>query len=118
MEYAKADSADAQGSPLLATRVATAHLALNQRGDALATVEASLENYPDFAASHRVRGDILRALGRLKDAADAYKESVAIYPYDMHCQQALAEVYDKLANETLAKKHRRYLMLLRRGGEG
>ena len=118
IEYAKATAADGKGSPLLSTRIAVAQLALKDRQGALATTEESLLSYPDFAETHRVRGQILRALGRPKEAADAYRESVGIYPFNEECQKALSELYAELGNSNLASRHRRYLSILRRGGEG
>lgn len=118
IEYAKATAADGKGSPLLSTRIAMAQLALGDTAGALASTEESLLRYPDVAETHRVRGQILRALGRAEEAAEAYRESVGIYPFNEECQQALSELYEELGNSALASRHRRYLSILRRGGEG
>ena len=81
---------DGKGSPLLSTRIAVAQLALGDRNGALKTTEASLVNYPDMAETQRVRGQIPRALGRVQEATDAYRESVSIYPFNEDCQKALS----------------------------
>lgn len=117
VEYAKAVPTDEPQSPLLANRIAQSHMALGDWGSAQGSLKESLENYPEFALSHRTLGEIYRALGSSVQAARAYKSSAELNPFDSGVHQALVEVYKELGDERERARHERYLQILRRGGE-
>jgi tetratricopeptide (TPR) repeat protein len=118
IEYAKAEGADAMGSPLLASRIATTQIAMGQWDSAAATIKASLVAYPEHADSHQLMGQIYRHQGKRIEAIRAYSKALSMYPFDSASQEALTELYTAAGDTERAKRHQRYLNILRRGGEG
>jgi len=118
IEYGKAESSDANGSPLLATRVAAAYVSMNNWRRAMAAIESSLKDYPDYADSHKMKGLIHAHKGQVRQAISAYLLAVAINPFDVETQEALSTLYTQSGQERAAARHARQLRILRRGGEG
>ncbi|TNE89217.1 MAG: tetratricopeptide repeat protein [Deltaproteobacteria bacterium] len=117
-EYEKAQDPDEPHSPLLANRLAEAHLQLGQPREARAALEKSLEDYPEFGMSHKTLGDIARSEGRSREAYAAYLKAVEINPFDPELQSALGELAEALGDANEASRRGRYLQIIKRGGEG
>ncbi len=63
---------------------------------ALALAEAVLEAAPEAADIHRLRASLLMDLGRLNEAADAFRNAVAIVPDDIEILTAYSAVLAQL----------------------
>ena len=116
VEYAKAIPPDEPQSPLLANRIAQAHLMLGESRSARAALEESLENYPEFALSHKTLGDIYHKEGQLRAAMAAYGHAVELNPYDIEVQTALRDLCEQTGDKPQKAKYERNLRILRRGG--
>jgi thiol-disulfide isomerase/thioredoxin/tetratricopeptide (TPR) repeat protein len=116
VEYEKARDPDEPGSPYLANMIAQTHIARGDLAAAEKEVSASLEDYPDFALSHKTHGQLLVARGRSQQAATAFEAAVALNPYDPSVQTALRDL--AAARDDAAEVARRdaALQILRRGG--
>ena len=92
-------------------------MALGDLSSAKGSLRESLENYPDFSLTHKTLGAIHQALGSKVEAAKSYQSAVELNPYDPSVQQALIDLYADLGDDKSSARHRRYLRILRRGGE-
>ncbi len=117
VEYAKAIPEDEPPSPLLSNRIAQANLDLDKPGPAKLALERSLEDYPEFALSHKTLGQLHLQQGRLEAARDELQQAVAIHPFDPETQAALVEVYKGLGDAEAAAVHEAALRIRRRGGD-
>jgi tetratricopeptide (TPR) repeat protein len=118
VEYDKATVVDGPGSPLLANRRAQALLTLERPEEARQALAQSLLDYPEFALTHKTLGQILEQQGATADAVLAYREALALNPYDPEVQSAIAQLYRFEGREQDAALHEGYVRILRRGGEG
>ncbi|MCO4743523.1 MAG: tetratricopeptide repeat protein [Proteobacteria bacterium] len=118
VEYEKALDPEEPNSPLLSNRLAEVYLELGQPADARKALEASLVDYPEFGMSHKTLGSILRSEGRQREAFEAYQAAAEINPFDPSVQEALQQLAEALGDRTSAARYSRYLVILRRGGEG
>jgi thiol-disulfide isomerase/thioredoxin len=116
IEYNKAIPPDEPQSPLLANRIAQAHLLLGESRRARAALEESLEDYPEFALSHKTLGEIYHQEGQLRAALAAYGHAVELNPFDVDVQTALRDICEQMGNKPAKAKYERNLRLLRRGG--
>jgi tetratricopeptide (TPR) repeat protein len=112
VEYRKAAPAGEPPSPLLAARTATALVALDRRAEARALLEESVEDYPEFASTRALLGDLLLAAGDRAGAFTQLRASVDVDPFDPATQIRLADLYAARGSEALAERHRRYARLL------
>lgn len=116
VEYTKAVPEGEAPSPLLANRMARAHLALDQAQPAQALLERSLEDYPDFPMTYKTMGQVHEARGRPAGARPYYEEVLRYNPFDPEARTALARVARASGDEALAKRHEAILERQRRGG--
>jgi len=68
------------------------HLRAKEYEEALAAAEESLAMQPRQAPFHRLKGDALRALGRMEEARAAYEESLGLDPRYIPANLGLAQV--------------------------
>ncbi len=116
VEYAKAYNPEEPPSPLLANRVAQAHLALGDLAAARASLEESREVYPEFALTHKTLGQIFKEQKQVRAALDSFRRAADLNPFDPEVQQALASLYSQTGDSAGAARHERYMRILRRGG--
>ncbi len=117
VEYAKAIPEDEPISPLLANRIAEANLDLGRIWAARSALERSVEDYPEFALTHKNLGWSYREQGRPGDALLSYEAAARIHPFDPELHEALAELYAAAGRDEDAKRHRRILEIRARGGD-
>ena len=67
--------------------------------------EAALTSWPDYAEAHNNLGVALQAVGRPKDAAEAFEHALRLRPDDAVARRALSEVLNNLG-ATLASEDR------------
>jgi tetratricopeptide (TPR) repeat protein len=116
VEYDKATDPDGPPSPTLLARRAACHRGLGDLSKALEVVGEGTSLYPEFALLQVTKGEILDELGKVADAAEAYRAAHDLYPFDPHVQDALAHDYEVQGMRELAARHRRYAGLIRTGG--
>lgn len=116
VEYKKALAEDEAPSPALAVRMARAYRALKRDGDAVAVLEQTIADYPEYATSHKELADLLVSGGKADAALRHYLASADINPFDSSVQHALATLYSAAGNVEQAERRRRYERILRLGG--
>jgi tetratricopeptide (TPR) repeat protein len=98
--------------PVLALRTARALRALERTTEATALLRTNLGHYPEYAATHELLAELLRADGDDDTARAHFEASAAINPYDTGVHQALVELYEGAGSADLAARHRGYLDVL------
>lgn len=116
VEYEKARDPAEPGSPYLANMIAQTHLELHDLQSAQEELAASLEDYPDFALSHKTMGALRRARGDAPGARDAYRAAAELNPYDPEVQSELQHLEAGLGNTAEAARRGQLVSILRRGG--
>ncbi len=116
VEYKKALPGDEPASPALAVRLARAYRALHREGDAVAVLEQTIADYPEYATSHKELADLLMSQGKADAALLHYLASADINPFDSVVQHSLATLYGAAGNVEQAERRRRYERILRLGG--
>ena len=116
-EQARPEEAD-QLSPLLAARMAQAHLDLGALDAARLELESSLAFFPEMPISHKILGAVSVAQGRLADAIAEYTEAERLDPFDVEVQEDLASLLARQGQPERAARHARYASILKTGGEG
>jgi peroxiredoxin/tetratricopeptide (TPR) repeat protein len=117
VEYAKAIPQDEPPSPVLSNRIAQAQIELGDLTKAADTLRRSLEDYPEFAMTHKTYGELLVKQGQPAPARQHLVEAVAINPFDPEVHELLVEVYTKLGETASADRHARYLKIRAQGGD-
>jgi tetratricopeptide (TPR) repeat protein len=117
VEYAKAVSPDEPESPLIANRVARAHLELGRPNEAREVLLRSLELYPEHTLSHKTLGLVQVKLGDLAGARVSYDAARALNPFDPEVQQALFDLASAAGDAAGADTYARNIRILRRGGD-
>lgn len=117
IEYAKASDPTEPPSPLLANRVAQAHLALGDLASAKKVLEASLRDYPEFALSHKTLGAVQEKLAQPRAALEAYRRAADLNPFDPDVQSAILRLGTAVADRRAIESAERALRVLRRGGQ-
>ncbi|MEQ1564930.1 MAG: redoxin domain-containing protein [Myxococcota bacterium] len=117
VEYRKATPDDEPPSPLLSNRIAAAQLALGRLVDARAALDQSLEDYPEFALTHKTLGEVLIQLGEFVPAQAALARAASIHPFDAEVQQMLIDLDHKLGRTADAALREGYLKIRAEGGE-
>jgi peroxiredoxin len=117
VEYAKAVPEDEPPSPLLSNRMAQAHLALGRAPQAAELLERSVEDYPEFALSHKTLGQIYVAKQELGAALASYQASFSLQPFDPDVHEAMIRLLEQAGQSDEAARHQRYLRIRMRGGE-
>ncbi len=69
---------------------------------ALSAVNKALENDPDFALAHFLKGDILRNMEKFKEAVDEYLYTTQINPYCADAYFNIAKILELLDDRELA----------------
>ncbi|MES2639342.1 MAG: tetratricopeptide repeat protein [Myxococcota bacterium] len=116
VEYRKAIPEGEPAPPTLSSRMAEALLTLGRTDEALATLRASVNDYPEYATTRKSLGGILLSQGKAADALVQFRASADINPFDPDVQSALADLYTSLGDATLAARHARYRGILALGG--
>jgi tetratricopeptide (TPR) repeat protein len=90
-EYERAQNY-APSDPILASRVARASLQADNPARALSAVERALQDHPQHAPLHSLRGTSLVALKRLREALPSLHEAIRLNPFDPapHCELSRA----------------------------
>ncbi len=118
VEYEKAIPAGEPASPVLATHLADAHLALGHADRALQVLRSSANDWPEFMATHAALGRILAAQGDASGALASYQSAADLYPFDPDVQQAIADLASKLGDGEREQRARRALAARAEGGGG
>ncbi len=116
VEYRKAIPEGEPAPPTLSARMSDALQTLGRTDEALATLRASVNDYPEYASTRKRLGAILLAQGKPRDALVQYRASADINPFDPDVQAALADLYTNLGDTALAARHARYRGILALGG--
>lgn len=116
VEYRKAIPKGEPAPPTLSSRMAESLLTLGRTDEALATLRASVNDYPEYATTRKSLGGILLSQGKSQDALVQFRASADINPFDPDVQAALADLYASLGDATLAARHARYRGILALGG--
>lgn len=116
VEYEKARDPDAPGSPYLANLVAQTHLELGDLAAAEGELSASLEDYPDFALSHKTLGGLKQARGDTRGARAAFRNAAELNPYDPEVQTALLDLARAAGDAPAVARREEVVRILRRGG--
>ena len=116
LEYEKATDEDDPNSPLLANRIARAHIALDDRRAARRTLLHTLADYPQFPMTHKALGALHRGDGDLPEAIASLAKAAALNPFDADVQIALMEVYKETGASDRAREREAIVRILRRGG--
>lgn len=116
VEYNKAIPDGEPAPPTLSARMSDALLTLKRVDDALATLRASVSDYPEYASTRKRLGSILLSQGKSREALVQYRASADINPFDPDVQAALADLYTSLGDPSLAARHARYRGILALGG--
>ena len=103
-------------SPLLSARLARVLLALDREDEAIATLRASIGDYPDMPITRKLLGERLLARGMRQEALAEYRAGADVNPFDPDVQAALADLYAALGQSELAARHARYRRILDVGG--
>ncbi|MCB9665208.1 MAG: redoxin domain-containing protein [Alphaproteobacteria bacterium] len=117
VEYDKASDGELATSPLLASRRAEALDALGRRSEARRLVDESLDLYPTFSASWRLKARLHQASGDPRGAIAALERATALDPYPLDSQEQLAALYRQVGDAAKAAAAEARVTLLRRGGE-
>lgn len=117
VEYEKAMPDDEPPSPTLIARVATTLALLGRKDEAVAKLEASVRDYPEFPLTRKQLGALLVAEGRRQDALAHYRAAADVNPFDPEVQAALADLYAATGDRTLSARHARYRRILDLGGD-
>ncbi|MDP2312566.1 MAG: hypothetical protein Q8P41_06640 [Pseudomonadota bacterium] len=117
VEYKRAIPEGEPAPPTLSARMADALVALGRADEALATLQASVADYPEYASTRKRLGGILLSQGKPRDALVQYRASADINPFDPDVQAALADLYASLGDKPLAERHARYKGILALGGD-
>jgi Flp pilus assembly protein TadD len=83
---------------------------------ALATLRASVDDYPEYASTRKRLGEILLSQGKTREALAQFRASADINPFDPEVQSALADLYASTGEAALAARHARYRGILALGG--
>jgi len=116
VEYRKAAPEGEPPSPTLSARLADALVALRRTDEALATLRASVDDYPEYASTRKRLGEILLSQGKTREALAQFRASADINPFDPEVQSALADLYASTGEAALAARHARYRGILALGG--
>ncbi|MFZ5476600.1 MAG: peptidase MA family metallohydrolase [Myxococcota bacterium] len=116
VEYRKAVPEDEPAPPTLAARMGSALAELGRTDEAIALLEASVADYPEFALTRKTLGELHLARGSRADALAHYRASCDVNPFDPAVQAALADLYAAQGQPDLAARHARYRRILDLGG--
>lgn len=117
VEYDKAMPTDEPTSPALVVRRARVLVRLKRRDEALASLRASVADYPEEAESRRALADMEREDGRADAAIAQYEAALDIYPFDTETQTRLAELLAARGETSRAEQHLRQRRILETGGD-
>ncbi len=92
-EYERAQTY-APSDPILASRVARASMSAKAPARALASVERALNDHPQHAPLHALKGTALLALKRPAEALPSLHEAIRLNPFDPEPHCALARASD------------------------
>ncbi|MGC6492326.1 MAG: redoxin domain-containing protein [Myxococcota bacterium] len=115
VEYEKARDPEEGVSPLLASRMAAAHLALGQLAPARQEVDAALESYPEVATLLEASGAVHVASGQPAEALDAFENALSMNPFNIRLRKRTLDLAATLGVGSSAS-HQRVLDLMGRGG--
>lgn len=110
--YQAAVPEDEPPGPALVERTARSLTALGRQAEALAALEASVRDYPDFFATRRLLGQLQEAAGRPSEALAHYVAANDVYPYDPEVQGRLAALHAAAGGKDRAALHERNLAIL------
>jgi thiol-disulfide isomerase/thioredoxin len=118
VEYNKAVAPGEPASPVIATHLADAHLALGDGDTALQVLSRSANDWPEFMATHAALGRVLQARGEDAAALASFQAASDLYPFDAAVQEAILALAEKLGDSARAARARRALDMRREGGGG
>ena len=116
VEYERAIPDDEPPSPVLSARMAQAWTAVQKPDKARQVLETSVVDYPEFALTQKMLGELYLTAGRQAEALARFRASADINPYDPVVQERLATLYGTMGQPALAERHARYRRLLATGG--
>jgi tetratricopeptide (TPR) repeat protein len=116
VEYGQAVPEGEDPGPALVVAMAESLSALGQDAAAEVLLDASIADYPEFAATRRALARIARRSGRNALALEHFRVAADIAPFDLDTQGALAELFAAAGEPGKAAHHAKLLRLLQRGG--
>lgn len=117
IQYAKAIPESEPAPPVLAHKIAEAHLKLGDPRSARSMLETSRSDYPEFARTHLLLGKILEGAGDALGAIRSYEEAKALKPFDPEVLDGLARLYEAAGDQVASERHRHYLRIRAMGGD-
>ncbi len=116
-EYSQAFDPEEPPSPLLANKIAQAHLDLGLVDAARKDLEESLRYYPEYPLSHKTLAKIREEAGEKKLALSSYREALELNPYDPDVLTAVARLAKAQGLTAVAARADEDLTILKRGGQ-
>ena len=107
---------DEPPSPLVIARRAEALRVLGRTEEAIASLEDSVRDYPEFPATRKALAGLLLQRGKTAQALAEYRAAADVNPFDPAVQSALADLYGRSKQPALAERHARYRRILDLGG--
>jgi len=96
IEYRKAIAAGGAEGPLLVARLGRVLLDLGKTTEALEYLEPAIQDHPDHAPLHILKGRARVLLGQYREALDALDAAALINPYDPELHALAAQAYAAL----------------------
>ncbi|MEZ4322461.1 MAG: redoxin domain-containing protein [Myxococcota bacterium] len=116
VEYEKARDPEEPNSPYLSNMIAQTFLDLGDVKSAQGELSASLEDYPEFALTHKTLGQIRLKQGDSRGARSAFEAAAELNPYDPSVQAALADLAKARGDTAELARRAGYVDILRKGG--
>jgi thiol-disulfide isomerase/thioredoxin len=117
VEYARARDDEAGGSPLVAARIAEAHLLLGDLAAAEAELTTALNDFPEAPALRVAQASLFEARKDDRKALDAMVLALNLNPFDLPGQDRALALAEKVGDAFQTELRRAKLAILEYGGE-
>ncbi|MBA2664586.1 MAG: tetratricopeptide repeat protein [Bradymonadaceae bacterium] len=113
VQYEKAGRLIGDHNPILQTRLAQTLLQIGRARDAVNALLKVNELHPSYVTTWILLGKASNALGEHAKARDYLLEAARINPFNPEVHHELAQAYEKLGQQELAKREREFVQLVR-----